>query len=66
MLFLNCVTKWAYLANGLQNVDACAEVADVEDGQLEVDVAVVTNARGQVLAARVALLVLLAGTLCCV
>src|SRR4051812_40094325 len=49
-----------HFANGLQDVDADAKVADMEDGQLQVNVAVVADAGGELLAARLALLVLLA------
>ena len=48
-----------YLANGLQNYDASSKVADVEDGKLEVNVTVVTNARGQLLTTRLTAFVFL-------
>ena len=48
----------AVLADALQHLDDGPEVADVEDGQLEVDVAKVADAVGEALAARLAVGVL--------
>ena len=51
------------LADALKDADGGLEVPDMEDGQLQIDVAIMPCAVRQILAARLAMIVLLTGAL---
>ena len=52
-----------YFANSLQNVDACAEITDMKNWQLEVNVAVVSNTSCQLLSTSLTLFIFHTGSL---